>query len=298
MNSQIYCLPQKFGWNAIQGFSKERADEIERYLTQKGKSPYFIIKFNGPDPSPDIREEVERRIPKRRFPSSDAEIIVRDFLWSTECHTQYKFPSVPPSYTPLPPVTYEKLADPPAIRRLYYRPMEVIKPPRGTVVNDPERGLYEWRELAHRPGFGIWQPLERIPVLSNVGERNTLLAPRLKRHAPNDEKEKWDHIRNLSRHNQVAYGYRKETPGYDGHKQTVEHVMSDVRAQPQNPVYLSATHDLSGIFPPEMYMPTTERIRHRDSGNKTRIVTLANPNNPFTEDTRLVGPPPYEKWAA
>lgn len=79
---------------------------------------------------------------------------------------------------PLPPVTYEKLADPPAIRRLYYRPMEVIKPPRGTVVNDPERGLYEWRELAHRPGFGIWQPLERIPVLSNVGERNTLLAPR------------------------------------------------------------------------------------------------------------------------
>ncbi|KAK6982595.1 hypothetical protein BgiMline_017986, partial [Biomphalaria glabrata] len=148
------------------------------YLTQKGKSPYFVIKFNGPDPSPDIREEVERRIPKRRFPSSDAEIIVRDFLWSTECHTQYKFPSVPPSYTPLPPVTYEKLADPPAIRRLYYRPMEVIKPPRGTVVNDPERGLYEWRELAHRPGFGIWQPLERIPVLSNVGERNTLLAPR------------------------------------------------------------------------------------------------------------------------
>ncbi|KAH9499095.1 hypothetical protein Btru_006676 [Bulinus truncatus] len=298
MNSQVYCLPQKLGWNAIQGFSKQRADEKERYLKQKRDSPYFVIKFNGPDPSPDIRQEVERRNPNLSFPISDAEVRVKNFLWRTDSHSSYTSVGLPASYKPLPPVTYETLADPPGIRRHYYHPTEGIKPPRGTMGNDPERGLYEWREIIPRPGFGIWQRLEKIPFETYVGERNTILAPRLKRLDPNHEKDRWDNVLNLARQNALSYGYCKETPGFAGYKQTVEHILSDVESQPQNQSWISATHDLFVKFPPEVYMDRAERVRHRDSGFTSRLVTLADPNNPFTEDARLVGPPPYEKWAA
>ncbi|CAL1537757.1 unnamed protein product [Lymnaea stagnalis] len=292
MNSQVYCLPCKYGWNSITAFSEERLAEQERYLQKRSPSSFFKLTYNRLDPDPEFRRETERRCPHRGFPMSEAETLAKSLVWKTQTKRTHTQDDLPPMIRPHPPVTFELRADPVVKGQAFFPPAETLKPARGSYSNDPEWGLYEWRELATRPGFGAWQPVQGIPVNTNVGERSTYLPQRLRRHDPTHEKERWDNLRNLSRLDAISYGYRKQMPGYTGHKQSVEHITTEVDHNDVPKLDFETTsQNHYKRYPDREYCLPVERIKNRTLGSTSRLVTLVNPNNPFTDDSRAEGVP-------
>ncbi|BFZ12853.1 hypothetical protein BsWGS_15892 [Bradybaena similaris] len=273
MNSQIYCLPQKFGWNAMQCTSdaraEKRAEDMERSKVDKG--PFFQVQFNQQPTSEEAIRRFKKQYPKlaERCQVSDQEAL--NAVYKSEYSFKYGPDFTPPYQRPRPPVDHELLADPLLRRSKFHSPFSRLKPPSYNVF-DPRRGAHEWRELIPKPGMYIWQPLQKVPVLGNPGQRSTMLPVRVKDHDPNHEKERWDSIRNLVRNDAVAYGYRCHMPGYSGWKLDTEDLSSCVEKDMARPnlAMVSTTHAYHRQFP---------LLDRRDLGDVRR---------PIAADSRLV----------
>ncbi|XP_012947011.1 uncharacterized protein LOC106014247 [Aplysia californica] len=288
MNSQIYCFPQKYGWNAIKGISAERTVEQEKYLNQPSTKPLFRVQLNKGVHDEKVLQELHRKYPHLGSLGANTDLAAIKYVYTSE--TSDKFgPDFTPAYRqPRPPMTYEKRADPVAPpRRLFDTPLCTMTAPKGTFGNDPDKGLHSWRMLQTEPGCASWQALERIPVLQNVGKRSCLPPVRVHRHDPNHEKERWDNIRNLIRHNALAYGYRREAPGYAGYLPSCEHIESRVERDvtEDNKAMLATTKAVHQEFPLGEYHQKLEAQENKHMGPLSRMVTLTHPFNPFTQQT-------------
>ncbi|XP_059142122.1 uncharacterized protein LOC131929775 [Physella acuta] len=294
MNSQIYCLPQALGWNTIRGFSEEKILEKEKYLNLPCSRPYTLVRFNDVQKKDVISAELLEQYPQlsakcQHSTAIELDELAKRLVWKTTNqdmylnHFQMK--------ERLPPITYEVKADPLLKSRIEKQPpISEDKAPLGSYSNDPDRGLYEWRELTARPDAGVWQPLKRVPVLTDAGTR-TVTLPRLRYHDPTYEKERWDFIRNLVRHDAIAYGYRKDNPGYTGHKQMVEHISSDVELRHGDKSnYLTTYNAVHRPLPVCEYVLPLERNKNSRLGPFSRVVTLINPDNPCTVSGELAPP--------
>ncbi|CAG5126137.1 unnamed protein product, partial [Candidula unifasciata] len=178
MNSQVYCLPQNLGWNAIPCTSdaraERRAEDLDKQRNLADKKPYFTVQFHGPPPSEEATRRFQKQYPRlaNKTTATDQEAV--NAIYTTEYAFKYGPEFLPRYYKLTPPVVHECLADPLLKQRRVHPPFSSVRPPSYNVY-DPHRGAHEWRELIPKPGMYIWQPLEKIPILGNPGQRSTML---------------------------------------------------------------------------------------------------------------------------
>jgi len=284
MNSQIYCLPQKYGWNAITGVSEERARQHELYINKKSTKPYFKTDINK-TALPEIQEEVKRVYPKMAKhvgPDSCARAV--NSVYTSETKAEFDGHATFPAWTQVPVASsYESHADPARLQpRPNDPPMDTVQPQRGTYGNDPQTGRHAWLRLQSEPGAGVWEAPVRQTY--DYSERSTLPPVRVMRHDPNNEKYRWDVTRNLSRNDALSYGYRRQVPGFTGHQQVVEHLDSSIERDVDDSRAMEATTQATYKELPLVEYRTVQQI-NKHQGPLSRMVTLTHPFNPFTQQT-------------
>ncbi|KAK3757997.1 hypothetical protein RRG08_058306 [Elysia crispata] len=285
MNSQIYCLPQKFGWNTQVDSGKKPKKEVNK--TSKYERPYFIVQLDGHEVSPQVREEFKRRYPKLSVPGEDSTHKAKAIVYLTE--TAHRFQ---PHFN-LPkikaPATFEKQGRADSMRqpRSYLPPFQTLMLERPNPRNDSYRGLHTWRRLLFDSHESIWQSLDRRDWTKEVSERNTLPPVRLVKHNATHEKERWDYARHLDRKNALSYPFRRDLVGYTGYKLREGDAMIPIERDTAhlNPAMESTTQAVHKEFSNEDYVLPADHSANKHQGPMSRMVTLTHPYNPFTQQS-------------